>query len=108
MTLDELREWWQDNDGEGENDEYAHHPSDVFETEQGVGVVLCIMDEEDEEEQADYIVAVRHSLAALFEEHPEYEGRLRVAIDFDDGSDGESLVHTAAFWEGDELIHEAG
>ena len=32
MTADEIREWWINNDGEGENEEYAHHPSDVFET----------------------------------------------------------------------------
>ena len=108
MTPDEIRDWWVDNEGAGEDEEYAHHPSDVYETEQGFGVVLCILDEEDEDEQADYILAVRNSLSAFFEEHPELKGRLRVALDFDDGSDGEELVQSAAFWEGDELVHEAG
>ena len=108
MTADEIREWWLNNDGEGEDDEYAHHPSDVFETEQGFGVVLCISEDEDEDEQADYIIAVRNSLSALFEEHPELQGKLRIALDYDDGSDGEELVQTTAFWEGDELVHEAG
>ena len=84
MTPDEIRDWWVDNEGAGEDDEYAHHPSDVYETEQGFGVVLCILDEEDEDEQADYILAVRNSLSAFFEEHPELKGRLRVALDFDD------------------------
>lgn len=108
MNADDVREWWTENDGQGEDDEYAHHPSDVFETEWGFGVVLCIMDEEDEDEQADYVLAVRSSLSAFFEQHPELNGKLRVALDFDDGSDGESLVQTEGFWQGDELVHEAG
>jgi hypothetical protein len=108
MTPDQIRDWWIDNDGVGEDDEYSHHPSDVYATEQGFGVVLCIPEEEDEDEKEDYILAVRHSLTAFFGEYPELRGELRVAIDLDDGSDGKDLVHTAGFWEGEELVHEAG
>jgi len=114
MDAAELQRWWEDNDGEGEDEEYAHHPADVHETDHGYGVVLCLPEDDDEAYQdgdsanPDYVAAVRGSLAALFEEHPELKGRVRVALDFDDGTDGESLVQTAEFWQGDDLVQEAG
>ena len=114
MNVDTMRTWWESHDGEGEDDEYAHHPSDVFETAWGLGVVLYLPEDDDDSYQdgdsvsPDYMIAVRHSLTVLFEQHPDLMGTVRVALDFDSGTDGEALVQTAAFWDSDALIQEAG
>ena len=114
MDTSELRDWWEETDGEGEDEEYPHHPADVYETEWGLGVVLCLPEDDDEAYQdgesasPDYVLAVQNTLAVLFEEQPDLKGKVRVALDFDSGSDGEELVQTAAFWESDQLVQEAG
>ena len=115
MDTDAVQEWWESHDGEGEDDEYAHHPSEVFETDKGLGIVLCLIEDDDEgyqtedgEVSPDYLIAVQASLAEFLEAHPDLNGKVRIALDFDDGSDGEALVQSDSFWSGDQLIQPAG
>ena len=107
--------WWEANDGEGEDNEYAHHPSEIVDTEWGIGIVLCLpysedgdYQDENEEVNPDYLVAIEQSLEAFLSEYPELDGQLRIVLDHDDGSEGELMVQQASTWDGDEIIIVAG
>ena len=108
MDTSELRDWWEETDGEGEDEEYPHHPADVYETEWGLGVVLCLPEDDDEAYQdgesasPDYVLAVQNTLAVLFEEQGS-QGRFGSRSTSTAGPTARS-GSTAAFWESDQLV----
>tara|TARA_B100000674_G_C37637294_1_gene821664 strand:+ start:426 stop:776 length:351 start_codon:yes stop_codon:yes gene_type:complete len=112
MSHDEILTWWEETDGEGEDEEeYPHHPAEVYETQWGLGVVLCLpitdsedYQTEDSEVNPDYVRAVEHTLALFYEAYPEWKGKTRIALDFDDGSDGNQVVNNQASWENAQVI----
>ena len=42
MDRNEILDWWENFDGIGDEEEYAHHPSDVIQTQWGTGIILCL------------------------------------------------------------------
>ena len=111
MDTEEIYEWWEETDGEGDDEEYPHHPAEVYETQWGIGVVLRLpysedgdYQTEDSEINPDYLKAVEHTLGLFYEAYPELKGKTRVAIDFDSGSDGEVRVKDEKAWTGETEI----
>jgi hypothetical protein len=115
MDSDELFEWWEENDGEAEDEVFAHHPIETFKVEEGLIIVLCLpytSDESYQDEESNvnpiYLLAVHDTLNLLLQDHPEMKNKIRVILDFDDGSDGEIMAQDENIWDDDDSVLLAG